>query len=159
MINKIKMAWNSRQTYRVILESNQEYVVDPFFHGIQMDHRIFGAYIFVMNSPENESALRSRSFVDFKDAVTKHVNWELEDEIYGLADKVLYDKKHNLLITMISEAIWKKLNTAINIAERTDASLETRREIIINAYNELSGVPAKPKEQPRFKRNRYTEEA
>ena len=155
MLGKIKMAWNSKMTYRIILEANNEHVVEPFFHGIQMEHRMFANYIFVKNSQENQNALQLRSFEDFNEAIGKHVNWELGDEIVDLADKLLYNKKHNLLINMIPDSIWDKLNTAINIAERIDTNPETRREIIINAYNELNGIN-KPKEK--VKRNRYNTE-
>lgn len=142
MFNKIKNLFEARKMLKSVTEANDYHVIKPFLLGCQLENRRFGNYIFIKNSETNKNALQKRNFQDFKETVLKHLSYELNDEIFDVVgDNVQYNKKYNILITMVSEKIWDTLNTAINIAEKTTNDSETQRLITINVFKEL--VPTK----------------
>lgn len=142
MIGKIKNLFEARKMLRAIDTANDNYVIKPFLHGCQLENRRFGNYIFIKNSASNKTALEKRNFQDFKQTVLKNVSYELNDEIFDVVgDNIQYNKKYNIIITMVSEKIWDTLNTAINIAEKTTSDVETQRLITINVFKEL--IPTK----------------
>ena len=136
-VTKIKTFFNDRELLKQVQAANDEHVVKPFLHGSQLKTRKFGNYLFAKNSVENSTVLKSRDFVDFKE-IEKSVSWTLEDDIFKIGDQVLYNKPYNMLIVMVSEKIWDNFNKAVNIGKKTKTDLDTQREIIINAFKELT---------------------
>lgn len=136
-INRFKTYLTDRETLKHISLANQEYIVKPFIHGSQLKTREFGNYLFLENTTENTSILKSREFTDFKKILGKKVTWELNDPMMNLGDVVLYNESYNLMIVMVSEKIWNIFNKAVNIGKKTKTDIETQREIIINVFEEL----------------------
>lgn len=129
----------SQKTFRLLSEANAEYIVKPFLFGTQIENRIFGNYIFVKDSPENNASLKIRKFNNFKETLAKQVNINIKDEIFDtIANNVQYNKEFNIIIAMVPDKIWGTLNKSINIAEKTTKDINTQRKIIINTFNELS---------------------
>jgi CTP-dependent riboflavin kinase len=139
MLEKIKSVMTSQKTFRLLSEANAEYIVKPFLFGTQIENRIFGNYIFVKDSPENNASLKIRKFNNFKETLAKQVNINIKDEIFDtIANNVQYNKEFNIIIAMVPDKIWGTLNKSINIAEKTTKDINTQRKIIINTFNELS---------------------
>lgn len=138
-MNKFKSFFEKRKTIKQISQANDYYTIKPFLHGCQMENRRFANYIFVKNSATNTSTLEARNFKNLKESVTKDLDWNIEDELFDIvADNIQYNKKYNILITMVPEKLWATLNTAINIAEKTTDDVTTQRQITINTVKELA---------------------
>lgn len=137
-IDRVKTYLTDRKTLKHIALANQEYIVKPFIHGSQLKTREFSNYLFVENTTENASILKSREFTDFKKSLGKKVTWELNDPMMDIGDVILYNESYNLMIVMVSEKIWNIFNKAINIGKKTKTDIETQREIIINVFSELA---------------------
>lgn len=138
MIGKFKQHIESRKTFKLIAQANEYNTIKPFLYGCQIEYRRLGKYIFIKNSAVNQTALKGRAFNDFSEAILKHVNWQLDDQIFEIGENILYNEKYNIVVTMIGEKIWNILNTSVNIAEKTSSDLELQRKIVLNAFMELN---------------------
>lgn len=137
MLEKIKQYIQSRNTLKAVKHANEYNVIKPFLHGSQLEYRRFGNYLFLKDSKENHEALIKRDFANFKTSIEQHVNWELQDTVLEFGESVLYNKKYNIMVVMIKEDCWNKLNTSVDIAKKTETDIQIQRDILINAYATL----------------------
>jgi hypothetical protein len=137
-MQRIKNYFESRQTLKTVKQANDYHTIKPFLHGSQLEYRRFGNYVFLKDSVGNQEALSKRNFVDFRESVQRHVNWELNDDVLDFGTSIMYNKKYNIMLVMIPEQSWNTLNTAVTIAEKTTASIDIQREILFNAYITLN---------------------
>jgi len=135
LITKIKKTMRSREAYGVLQNANG-YTVGPFLHGVQIEHRQFGSYIFVKGSAENKKVLQKRAFVDVE-SYAEEYTWSLTNPIIALSEVVLYNEEYNILITIMPENIWATFSKALNIADNVEAVTEIKNNILLAAFREM----------------------
>ncbi len=141
MLNKIKSWWESRKTNDLLFNANKYHIIMPFLLGAQIENRRFINYIFMIDSPENDVALKKRGFNNCTTYILRDLENSglLDDQIYKtFGDSIMYNKEYNIIITKVQLADWELLKTCVNIAEKTTKDTMAQALIAVNSYTELS---------------------
>lgn len=131
MLEKIKSMFAKKQRYATF-DGNDEDTIDIFLHGAQLESCRISNYIFMKKNSDVHSALTKRDFVnlDFSNFFI------VGDEIYQqIPEVVQYNEDYDIIIGLVQDKDWVKLNTCINIAEKTTDDIDLQIKIFINAYN------------------------
>jgi hypothetical protein len=131
MLEKIKSMFVKKERY-ASFDGNDEDTIDIFLHGAQLESCRISNYIFMKKNSDIHSALTKRDFVnlDFSNFFI------VGDEIYQqIPEVVQYNEDYDIIIGLVQDKDWAKLNTCINIAEKTTDDVEMQMSIFTNAYH------------------------
>lgn len=131
MFEKFKSVFAKKPRY-IAFDGNDEDTVDIFLYAAQLESCKISNYVFMKKNADIHPALLQRDFenLDFSSSLIHG------DDVYQQIPEVIqYNADYDIIIGLVDTKDWAKLNTCINIAEKTTDDVDLQIKIFINAYN------------------------
>lgn len=128
----MSMVTGNTNLKKALSHANQENIIIPYLHGLQIKHRKFASYVFILDTPDNRKLLQTREF-EINDEFANY------DDIFKLG-AIAHNKQFNLLIELIDDTKWKALMASIDIAENSVKSFVDQCKVLHTAFNSISNM-------------------